>query len=551
MWIRQVFLGTVLVVTLAGLGFAWLRPQPVETPRSFDPQRYSRPDYAEVLADVNRQWETHWRKTGVAPAPDAASLTICRRLALALTGTIPSLEEIRQLQAVDPDQRVDWYVSRLLEDRRTADYLAERLARSYVGTENGPFLVYRRRRFVSWLSDRLIQNQPYDQLVRDLISDTGLWTDSPAVNFVTVTLDQNNDNQPDPIRLAARTTRAFLGLRLDCLQCHDDHLGTVTLGSQEQPQEGRQLDFHRVAAFFGEVRSSPLGVRDSNSTPYSFQLLHETEARPIDPTVPFAAELLPPASGQTQRARLAAWVTHPQNRAFARATINRVWGLLCGKPLVQPIDQIPLWGEFPPGLERLAQDWVDHQFDLHRLIRLIAASRPFQLDSRTDSGVTDEQEANWAAFPLSRLRPEQVAGGLIQATSLTTIDADSHVLWQLRRFGEQTDFVQRFGDSTEEEFSQPTGTVTQRLLMMNGQLVKERTKDDLVNNAATQIALLASTDEQAIEIAYLSILSRQPTRDERDHFLARFAESPHRDHKRLLEDLYWVLLNGTEFCWNH
>ena len=551
MWFRQAVFLIIVVLALAGAGAAWLRPATRPAPQSFDPQRYARPDYATVLSEVNQEWESAWQAAGVTTATDASSLAISRRVALALTGTIPSLEEIRQLQAVEPEQRLDWYVSRLLEDRRTADYLAERLARSYVGTENGPFLVYRRRRFVSWLSDRLLQNQPYDQLVRELISDTGLWTDSPAVNFVTVTLDQNNDNRPDPVRLAARTARAFLGLRLDCLQCHDDHLGTVTLGQFDQPRQGKQLDFHRLAAFFSEVRSSPLGVRDPESKPYTFQLLNEPEARPIEPGVPFAEEILSSSTDITQRARLAAWVTHPANRALARATVNRFWGLLYGKPLVEPIDQIALWGPYPPGLERLADDWVDHGYDLHRLIRVLVALRPFHLESRVESGVTAEQEARWAVFPLTRLRPEQVAGGLIQATSLTTIDAESHVLWQLRRFGEQADFVKRFGDSGEDEFAERTGTVTQRLLMMNGQLIKERTKDDLINNAATQIAILAGTDEQAIETAYLSVLSRLPTAAERTHFLSRLQEQRPRNRRLFLEDLYWVLLNSTEFSWNH
>ena len=67
----------------------------------------------------------------------------------------------------------------------------------------------------------------YNEIVQQLLTDTGLWTDSPAVNFVTVTLDENNKNRPDPIRLAGRTTRAFLGMRIDCLQCHDDAIGNI------------------------------------------------------------------------------------------------------------------------------------------------------------------------------------------------------------------------------------------------------------------------------------------------------------------------------------
>ena len=71
--------------------------------------------------------------------------------------------------------RFDWWVNYLLSDDRFHDYAAERLARAFVGTENGPFILYRRRRFVSWLSDQLKENRPYDQLARHIISDSGLW----------------------------------------------------------------------------------------------------------------------------------------------------------------------------------------------------------------------------------------------------------------------------------------------------------------------------------------------------------------------------------------
>ena len=84
--------------------------------------------------------------------------------------------------------RVTEWLDDLLRDRRCTDYLAERFARVYVGTEDGPFILYRRRRFIAWLSDALLENRPYDSLVTEMIADKGLWTDQPATNFVTVTL---------------------------------------------------------------------------------------------------------------------------------------------------------------------------------------------------------------------------------------------------------------------------------------------------------------------------------------------------------------------------
>jgi hypothetical protein len=217
--------------------------------RRMKPASKNGPDTARI----NSEFQKHWQTKGLPHALRTSELAVVRRLSLALTGTIPSVEEIRALEQVDPEDRIPWWVAHLLEDRRYADYVAERLARAYVGTEDGPFILFRRRRFVTWLADHLHRNTRYDNIVTELISDTGLWNSSPAVNFVTVTAQQNQDNKPDEIRLAARTTRAFLGMRIDCLQCHDDKMEKVTIMEDGQPRGGTQQDFHHLAAFFGET----------------------------------------------------------------------------------------------------------------------------------------------------------------------------------------------------------------------------------------------------------------------------------------------------------
>ncbi|MCA9201383.1 MAG: DUF1549 domain-containing protein, partial [Planctomycetales bacterium] len=167
-----------------------------------------------------------------------------------LVGSGLSLEELRALENVAEDKRLRWLTERLLEDRRWSDYFAERFSRAYVGTNNGPFLLFRRRKFNAWLSEQLHENVGYDQIVRDMLSADGLWTDTPQVNFVTATMDEANEGRGDPIRLAGRTSRAFLGQRMDCLQCHDDFLDQVNFGTPLDPVTGTQQHFHTLAAFF-------------------------------------------------------------------------------------------------------------------------------------------------------------------------------------------------------------------------------------------------------------------------------------------------------------
>ena len=503
-------------------------------------------EFTRALAAINQQFRDHWEDKGLESAAPADELVLARRLSLALVGNIPSLEELRAFEFFPQSQRMAWLLERHLADRRHSDYLAERLARAFVGTDQGPFLVFRRRRFVNWLSDQLYERRPYDALVRELLSGRGTWTNNPAVNFVTATVD---DGQADPIRLAGRTSRAFLGMRIDCLQCHDDFLGNSQFGDPGNPQSGTQRDFHHLAAFFSEVQLSLAGVTDKQNETYRYQHLDSDEEEEVPPQWPFPVGDY--VGEGTRRQQLASWVTHPDNKPFARATVNRMWALLLGRPLVEPIDDIPLRGPFPPALDVLATDFARHGYDLQRLIRLIVATEVFQLDSEADFEIGAEHEEHWAVFPLTRLRPEQVAGSLLQACTLKTMDDRAHFLLQLARIAQGNEFVQRFGDIGEDEFIDRGGTIPQRLLLMNGKVTHERTRDELLMNATTQIAQYARDHHRAIETAYLAVLSRRPHEEERLHFASRLEGLEGNQRQAAIEDLYWVLLNSSEFSWNH
>src|SRR5262249_12404631 len=143
-------------------------------------------DIDAIVSEVNTAFGNQWAEQRLQAAPPALEWAVTRRISLALTGTIPSLEEMRNLEPSPEGQRVTWWLEHLFKDRRYADYFAERFARAYVGTEDGPFIIYRRRRFVSWLSDQFFANRLYGDLVRELITSDGLWTDHPATNFITV-----------------------------------------------------------------------------------------------------------------------------------------------------------------------------------------------------------------------------------------------------------------------------------------------------------------------------------------------------------------------------
>jgi hypothetical protein len=629
MWKRNLlFIGLVL----SGLASLWASLFPLRAARN--PEHRAEVvahagDIDGIVAAINDVYRRDWHDKGLVPAPAASPFTISRRLSLALTGTIPSIEEIRQLEKLPADQQVPWWVDYLLQDRRFSDYFAERLARAYVGTDEGPFLVFRRRRFVTWLSDQVQANRPYGSLVEQLISSDGLWTDQPATNFITATFE--NDKGINVERLAQRVARTFLGIRLDCAQCHD------------HPFDDRwqQKDFHGLAAFFGPTRQGLTGIYDDRKAQdYTMEVRKgkDIERVKVEPAVPFDAELLPGTElgrpfrpTDNPRHRLARWVTrsdwvdrppagdaarvkeyegyqslfvrhhpadlvrqlgqrHPNqvlayNTYFARATVQRVWALLFNQPMLESVESMSSLEDPPVPLVLLALDFAEHNYDLHRLIRVIAATQVFQLDSASplelldtrDSGwagvaagslglgvlrdTIELQQKHWATFPLSRLRPEQVVGAVQQASSLRTINTESALLIRLAFYSGEKEFVKRYGDTGEDEFSNRGGTIPQRLLLMNGELVREKTKNELFN-AANLIAKMAPTDRAAVDTAYQAVLTRRPSLarvlgsgdrkiDEGTWWERRIAGSRGNDRAHCLEDLYWALINTTEFSWNH
>ena len=526
------------------------------------------PSIQAVANQVDLAFDAKIAGEGLSKAKLADWRTITRRISLALIGNGLSLEETRVVEQIPEERRAVWWTEYLLKDRRSSDYLAERWTRATVGTNQGPFLLFRRRKYVDWMADHFEKNTPYDVIVRDLLEAKGSWTDSPQVNFLTATMDDTVNKQPDAIRLAGRTSRAFLAQRIDCLQCHNDYLGKVNfsdslseiadptdLETETPSRTGEQADFHQLAAFFSGVKLDNAFVGLRNSEPdYRITYLNDETESSVPTTVPYLRELVP-ESGDP-RHRLAVWVTHPKNKAFARATVNRMWAILFGKPLVEPLDSIPLSGPFPPGMEILADDFSQHGYSLKRLIQTIVCTEVFQRDSRLDleSGSEDvdqRHEDHWAVFPLTQLRPEQVAAAIHQACRIQAIDENSSIVSKLELFGGVNDFTKAYGDQGDDEFTQQSVTIPQRLLVMNGAYVSERIKVNPIANAATRIAQLASNDEVAVKTAYLATLNRMPSGAELNAFCDRLKGTKGDSRAQIMGNIFWALINSTEFQWNH
>lgn len=382
---------------------------------------------APFASAIDGHLSAGWGEAGLRPAPEVDALTLMRRLWLDLLGTTPSLSEVRALEQVSADQAQAWLIERALSDERFDAVLAERLARIAVGGQDAKQddLTYRRRRLVSWLTGQVRRDRPWDSLVRELVSADGLSTDTPAVNF---TISQDGD----PTKLAARTTRAFLGVRIDCAQCHDHPFA-----------RWKQRDFEGLAAFYARLRRDLTGVREAKDGELLYQLPAGVAAAPQDadhaaitssalplsslsspssrleikapfgqpvlippgqsppegvetrsvaPAVPFAPELLPERA--SRREALALWLTDARNPYFAQALVNRFWSWLIGRGLVEPVDELDTTRPSDPRLlELLAERFRESGFDLRLLVRAIVSSQAYRLDSALAPGAAESAES--------------------------------------------------------------------------------------------------------------------------------------------------------------
>ena len=152
---------------------------------------------------------------------------------------------------------------------------------------------------------------------------------------------------------------------------------------------------------------------------------------------------------------------------------------------------------------------------------------------------------------MTQLRPEQMAASIHQACRLKAIDASSSILSQLEMFGGVREFTPAYGDRGEDEFDEEAVTIPQRLFMMNGAFLSERIQINPIMNASTRIAGLSASDSTAVESAYLATLNRPPDPDEREIFSPRLNGKTGDARSQALGSIFWVLLNSTEFQWNH
>lgn len=497
-----------------------------------------------TVQEIDAWFARRWHDEKVEPAQTEDELLVLRRISLALTGAIPSLEEIREFKADERTDRLRHWTSRWIADSRFLEYFPSRFVDGLVDPLASDVKPYHLHRLQRWLGDQIQQGQPYDGMVRKLVADRGLWGDHPATTFTAVEL-RSGDAAAE--RLAARTVRFFLGQRIDCAQCHDHPFEHWT-----------QQQFEGLAAYYGHVRFTAFGVQDQGRGPLRVEDPRTQETREVDPLAPFNPEWS--SSESSVREQLAVWLTHAENQRFRRAIANRVWGLMFGRPLVSPVDDLP---DPPPAgrpddtyiLDLLGNDLAAHRYDLRRLIMVIAQSRPFRLSSShpqlDEHGSAERVEEAWAVFPLSQLRPKQVIRSMQQAASVQSLRReDSSAYASIRRHERTHHFVESSGAVDLPDDDEGVSTIPQTIERLVGRSTREFSEATMLT-APGRIAAMSGSNEECLENCYLACLTRRPTSAERAHFLERFGSGGLNRRTNVVEDIYWTLFNSAEFSWNH
>lgn len=505
-------------------------------------------DDVQDLADtIDRRISARWKTDQVIEAPLSDDAEFLRRIHLHLGGSIPLVSATRKFLADESRDRRRQLIDELLESPQYVTNFSNFWTRVMLPESATDFQALAQRPgFQAWLRQHLGNNTHYNALVYELLTtplagerDMNSIMQNPGslspIAFFTT-------KQIKPENLAAATSRMFMGIRIECAQCHN------------HPYDNwKQENFWGYAAFFA-------GIERINRTDDAVGQVKEVFDRreltiPERETVVQATYLdgTQPEwkSKISSRRTLAVWLTARQNPFFAKSTVNRIWGHFFGVGIVDPIDDFGTNNKpsHPELLDELAAAFAAHDFDLKFLIRSITASRTYQLTSRlTDPSQNEPQQ--FARMSVQGLTGEQLFDSLSVAIGHLESFQSSQP-FQFNQGSPKNEFLELFSPDNNSPTERQT-SILQALALMNGQFTATATN---LEQRATLTAIAEfplMTTEQRVDALYLAALTRTPRPNERSR-LVRFVDDggPSQNSKQALADVFWALLNSSEFLFNH
>ncbi|MBL8798042.1 MAG: DUF1553 domain-containing protein [Planctomycetia bacterium] len=466
-----------------------------------------------------------------------------RRATLDLTGKLPSADEVEKFIAdAAPDKRAA-LIDRLLASEQYAVNWGRywRDTVTYHTPASGNYL--RWQLFDQWWADQFRKNRPWNEVVGALVTAVGINDEQAPVNYLTSMFG-------NPVELAAVTSRVFLGVQIQCAECHDAKL---------EPFKREQ--FHELAAFFGRARIIQHKDVEGRGTPYAIEGRADGQYFMTDKKKPdrllavqprfLTGESVPlEADDGERRAALARFLTSPKNPWFAKAYVNRMWNSLLGwgfYPTVADLgsDVVPQHQEV---LELLTERWIESGYDTRWLFRTITTTRAYQ--SQQTATPSEDRATAVACVCPQRLRPEQVFEALQKALGFDEHDktipapATTSAPAVQRHTGVRHMVYQAFKFNPSTPFDEVLGTIPQALVMMNSALVHTYTSAQGQTVLARMLAE-GKSDDEIVAALYGKVLARQPTAEERqtcERYLKKVG-----DRQEALEDVLWTLINSTEF----
>ncbi len=522
----------------------------------------------EQVYEIDRMIESMWRAYELEPATAAKNYEWCRRVYLDVLGRIPSVDELRAFTGDKSKRKKEKLIDRLLNDEEYTEEFARNWTTLWSnlligrtgGNDNNSMI--NRAGMQKYLRDSFARNKPYDRMVYELVTATGS-TDPENENFDGATnflIDKvNADNGA---QATAATSRIFLGLQVQCTQCHNHPFN-----------EWKQQKYWEMNAFFRQTRAR--GGRRAVQMGQASELMdvnYQGESNLIDEADLFyelrnglvkvaypvfvdgtSIEKHGAVSNVNRRQELAKLML--QSDYLDQAIVNRMWGHFLGYGFTKPVDD--LGPHNPPShpqlLDYLSQEFRAADYDLRQLIKWIVLSRPYSLSSRiSDGNKSDDPLAGeiprFSRFYLRQMQAEQLYESLLIAT-MAHKSAGSYEEQERRKNMWLQQFTRAFGTDEGDETTSFNGTIPQVLMMFNGDLIRQAT-DSRSGGFLDWLFGQNMSGREKIDYLFLAGLSRPATNQEMT-MAQQFLAARDGDPVAALQDVWWVVLNSNEFIFNH
>jgi hypothetical protein len=506
-------------------------------------------DFPEPRSFIDRLVFANLARLGIPVAADCDDATFLRRVSLDLTGSLPTVERTREfLAATSPDRR-DRLVDELLASPAHADFFAGKWTALLKNRRDETSDITGTFAFHAWVRDAFLTNKPFDRFVRELLAATGSVVGNPPVAWYK--------RVRDPKTQAEDVAQLFLGVRLQCAQCHHHPF-----------ERWSQSDHLAFTAFFAQVGRRPSGIRGEDLIFHrrgTATATHPRSGATLLPT-PLAAAPVALTPDDDPRLALADWLTAADNPWFARAFVNRTWKHFLGRGLVEPEDDLRETNPAsdPELLDALAADFVATGFDVRRLHGTIVRSRVYQLASRAADEATGGTAAGFAAFRPRRLSAEVLLDAIDRVagsrTGFANLPAGTPAIaLPDNAYTQSSPFLRVFGRPDNASVCEcernDTPSFAQSLHLLNAAGIREKLA------AADGFAARAAVDPRPtsalVHELTLAALCREP-RPEEVLLAGTFVDAPlpagadrATVRRERFEDLLWALLDTKEFLFNH